>query len=117
MFMESSTAQTLGGGGANKRKKQAELEEKINALYSNIKLFEKSVKVIIGMWLHGCVYLVDLHFAENDFVWQSMFVTKLVQMFNVVLNHGPLTGWIYSVRMLENITVPLVSNFIAIVKS
>ena len=49
MFMESSTAQTPGGGGANKRKKQAELEEKINALYSNIKLFEKSVKVINGM--------------------------------------------------------------------
>ena len=69
MFMESSTAQTPGGGGANKRKKQAELEEKINALYSNIKLFEKSVKVINGMWLYGFVYLVDLHFAENDFVW------------------------------------------------
>jgi len=44
MFMESSTAHTPGG--ANKRKKQAELEEKINALYSNIKLFEKSIKVI-----------------------------------------------------------------------
>ena len=55
MFMESSTAQTPGGGGANKRKKQAELEEKINALYSNIKLFEKSVKVINGMLLHGCI--------------------------------------------------------------
>ena len=66
MFMESSTAQTPGGGGANKRKKQAELEEKINALYSNIKLFEKSVIVINGMLLYGCVHQVDLHYEEND---------------------------------------------------
>ena len=46
--MESSSASIPGG--ASKRKVQAELEEKVNALYSNIKMFEKSLKVIVGEW-------------------------------------------------------------------
>jgi len=52
LFMESSA---VTPGGVNKRKQQAELEEKVNALYSNIKLFEKSVKLIAGT---GCVLIV-----------------------------------------------------------
>ena len=37
-------------GEENKRKQQADLEEKVNGLYSNIKLFEKSLRVIIGKY-------------------------------------------------------------------
>lgn len=63
MFMESSTAHTPGG--ANKRKKQAELEEKINALYSNIKLFEKSIKVIHGKLILSKLSMINIfcHYA------------------------------------------------------
>ncbi|XP_067950843.1 E3 UFM1-protein ligase 1-like [Watersipora subatra] len=44
LFTESSAASTPGG--SSKRKVQADLEEKVNALYSNIRLFEKSIRVI-----------------------------------------------------------------------
>lgn len=46
LFLDSSSGSTPGG--PSKRKLQAELEEKVNALYTNIKLFEKSLRVITG---------------------------------------------------------------------
>ena len=41
-------ANPSAAGGSSKRKQHASLEEKVNSLYTNIKLYEKSIKLISG---------------------------------------------------------------------